>query len=268
MTYEIELRDVSKSYSGPIGVVPALLRTSLDMEHGQFISIVGPSGCGKTTLLRLLAGLIRPSSGVITIGGVAVTEPRREVGFVFQRAVLLPWKSVIDNILLPVKLSHGDRRVAEAKAKALLGLVQLSGFGEVFPGHLSGGMQQRVAICRALMLDPGVLLMDEPFGALDALTREQMGVELLNMWATIGTTVVFVTHSIPEAVFLSDRVLVMSPRPGQIIGDIQIDLPRPRNSELLSSPELARIAGELRSMVAEGERQPTSGIDGFGMAAS
>lgn len=247
---DIVLDGVSKAYGGDGGFT-ALSRTDLALPAGQFISLLGPSGCGKTTALRIIAGLTLATTGAVRIGSDVVSQPRRDVGMVFQRSVLLPWRRVIDNVLLPSDVSRRPRKEVRSRANDLLDMAGLAGFEAKYPGQLSGGMQQRVAICRALMLEPQILLMDEPFGALDALTREHMGVELLRIWQQVNSTVLFVTHSIPEAVFLSDRVIVMSSRPGRVIADLTIDLPRPRTVEMLSEPRLADIAGKIRGLVEE-----------------
>lgn len=219
------------------------------MGEGEFISLVGPSGCGKSTLLRMIAGLTQPSSGEIRVAGEIVREPRADVGIVFQQAVLLPWLTVIDNIMLPVKLGREKQAPYRVRAEQLLELVGLGGFGDRLPWQLSGGMQQRASICRALILEPKVLLMDEPFGALDALTREDMGFELLRIWSEVGATVLFITHSISESVLLSDRVFVMSRRPGRIIKEVDVDLPRPRDLETFRAPGFTDLTAELRGSI-------------------
>lgn len=206
----------------------ALDDVSLDFAPGSFVAVVGPSGCGKSTLLSLLAGLTDITTGSITIDGEEVVKPHPKVGVVFQSDLLLYWRTVRENILLPIEIKKKDRTRHHALADELLAQVGLKGFGDKYPTELSGGMRQRVAICRALIQEPALLLMDEPFGALDALTREQMVMDLQSMWARVGNTVLFITHDIDEAVFLADRVLVMSPRPGRIDLDLKIDLPRPR----------------------------------------
>ena len=225
----VRLEGVGKSYETREGEdIPALERIDLDIEPGQFVAIVGPSGCGKSTALGLIAGLMPASSGRIVLDGEAVTRPHPRVGVVFQTDLLLYWRTVIDNILLPIEIKGGNVRGNAARAEALLDQVGLSGFSRKYPSELSGGMRQRAAICRALIQDPGLLLMDEPFGALDALTREQMIMDLQAMWLSVRTTVIFITHSIDEAVFLADRVIVMSPRPGRVDLDLAVDIPRPR----------------------------------------
>jgi len=209
--------------------VLALDRIDLEIEPGSFVAVVGPSGCGKSTLLSLLAGLTPASTGNIAIDGDSVSRPHPKTGVVFQSDLLLYWRTVLDNILLPIEIKKLDVAKYRARAEELLSQVGLAGFGNKYPSELSGGMRQRVAICRALIQEPGLLLMDEPFGALDALTREQMIMDLQSMWLRLGNTVLFITHGIDEAVFLADRVLVMSPRPGRVDLDLKIDLPRPRN---------------------------------------
>ena len=248
----IDLRAISKSFPVEGGEVQALASVSLGIERGEFISLVGPSGCGKSTLLRILAGLSRPDSGDAVVDGQAVARPRDDVGIVFQRPVLLPWRRVMDNILLPVDVARADRAAYRQRAEELIALVGLQGFADRYPAQLSGGMQQRVAICRALILQPKTLLMDEPFGALDAITRDQMGVELLCIWSEVGATVLFITHSIPEAVFLSDRVAVMSRRPGRILEVVEIPLPRPRVLSVLGEPEFGRLTAHIREFVEAG----------------
>ncbi|MDZ5454355.1 ABC transporter ATP-binding protein [Labrys sp. ZIDIC5] len=209
--------------------VVALDNIDLRIEPGSFVAVVGPSGCGKSTLLSLLAGLTGASTGVIAIDGEQVRKPHPKTGVVFQSDLLLYWRTVLDNILLPIEIKKLDVTQYRRRAEELLTQVGLNGFGKKYPSELSGGMRQRVAICRALIQEPGLLLMDEPFGALDALTREQMIMDLQSMWHRVGNTVLFITHGIDEAVFLADRVLVMSPRPGRIDLDLKIDLPRPRS---------------------------------------
>ena len=229
--------------------VLALQNVSLSIERNEFVSIVGPSGCGKSTLLRLIAGLIRVSSGQIAIDGNEVKEPRRDIGIVFQAPTLLPWANILNNVLFPLRILHRLEADSIAKAHELLSLVNLDGFESKLPSELSGGMQQRAAICRALITDPDILLMDEPFGALDALTREEMSLELLRIWAERPKTVFFVTHSVPEAVLLADRVFVMTPRPGRIIETIPVRLPRPRTYEQESDQEFQSCAQRIRAQI-------------------
>lgn len=208
--------------------VVAIEKIDLRFEPGSFVAVVGPSGCGKSTLLSLLAGLTSASTGRIAIDGQAISKPHPKIGVVFQSDLLLYWRTVLDNILLPIEIKKLDLSRFRKRAEELLAQVGLEGFGNKYPSELSGGMRQRVAICRALIQEPGLLLMDEPFGALDALTREQMIMDLQSMWLRVRNTVLFITHGIDEAVFLADRVLVMSPRPGRIDLDLTIDMPRPR----------------------------------------
>ena len=229
--------------------VLALQNVSLSIERNEFVSIVGPSGCGKSTLLRLIAGLIRVSSGQIAIDGNEVKEPRRDIGIVFQAPTLLPWANILSNVLFPLQILHRLEADSIDKAHELLSLVNLDGFESKLPSELSGGMQQRAAICRALITDPDILLMDEPFGALDALTREEMSLELLRIWAERPKTVFFVTHSVPEAVLLADRVFVMTPRPGRIIETIPVRLPRPRTYEQESDQEFQSCAQRIRAQI-------------------
>ena len=235
----------SKTYVTTSGAIPALEDVTLDVDDGEFVSILGPSGCGKSTLMLMIAGLLTPSAGDIRVAGRPVTRPQTDVGIVFQNPVLLDWRTVLRNVLLQVEARGLDLTVHRAKALALLRSVGLEGFEDRYPFELSGGMRQRTAICRALIHDPPLLLMDEPFGALDALTREQMRVDIERIWLERRKTVVFITHSIPEAVLLSDRVVVMSPRPGRIDGILDIDLPRPRRLEV---QELPRFAEYLRAI--------------------
>ncbi len=210
------------------GGVRALEEIDIDVRENEFLVIVGPSGCGKSTLLKLMVGLLRPSAGNVLHRGSSVVETLQDVGMVYQDPLLLPWRSVLDNILLPVEILRWDRKTYLPIAEEIIETVGLTGFADKTPRQLSGGMQQRVALCRALITDPSLLLMDEPFAALDALTRDEMARELARLWEQRRKTVVFVTHSIAEAVLLGDRVIVMSPRPGRIERDIRIDLPRPR----------------------------------------
>ena len=228
----------------------ALDQISLDVHDNELITLVGRSGCGKSTLLRIVAGLLTPTSGTVTIGGVPVTGPRRDVAFMFQRPALLPWRSVLENVMLPVEIHKLDRREYGRRAHELLELVGLDGFERRAPWELSGGMQQRVALCRALVADPSILLMDEPFAALDALTREELSLELQRIWGENRKTIVFVTHSIDEAVLLADRVVVMTPRPGRIARIVSVDLPRPRSlGESRQSAELHRRSAELHELL-------------------
>ena len=227
-------------------VVSALADVSLDVAPGEFVTIVGPSGCGKTTLLRILGGLLRPTSGRLHLLGRPVSGPSRSVGIVFQDPVLLPWRTVLDNVMLPVQVLRLERDPYRVRALDLLRLVGLAGFEAKYPHELSGGMRQRVSLARALVHDPALLLMDEPFGALDAMTREAMNLELQRVWQESGKTVVFITHSIGEAVFLGDRVIVMSPRPGRITDVVSVELPRPRDLDLMASDAFGVYTRKIR----------------------
>jgi NitT/TauT family transport system ATP-binding protein len=258
-TAELELRDVDKVFRGRGGTATQALRgISLAVRPGEFVSLVGRSGCGKTTLLRILAGLVAPSSGQVLAGGrdlwqAGGRDPAAltKFGMVFQDANLFPWFSVEDNIALPLKLRGVDKRRRRDRAGELAGLVGLSGFEKAYPRELSGGMRQRAAIARALSYNPTILLMDEPFGALDALTRDKMNLELQNIHAHAGATVVFVTHSISEAVFLADRVVLLSPRPGRIRSVTPVGVPRPRSLDTESDVEFQSIVRELRHQLDE-----------------
>jgi NitT/TauT family transport system ATP-binding protein len=245
----VDIENLRKTYRTRRGEdVEALSEVSLSVRAGEFVSVVGPSGCGKSTMMMLVSGLIKPSAGRIAVDGEAVLKPRSSVGIVFQRDVLLEWRSVLDNVLLPMEIKHLRRADFIGKAETLLRQVGLEGFEAKFPSELSGGMRQRVAICRALVQEPGLLLMDEPFGALDALTREQMNIDLQRMWSRVENTVVFITHSIEEAVFLSDRVLVMSPRPGRVVADLEVHIDRPRDSRTRKDPKLVELVDHIRHL--------------------
>jgi NitT/TauT family transport system ATP-binding protein len=253
----IVVRHLTKSYAAREGAVVALENIDFAVADGEFVAIVGPSGCGKSTLLKILAGLIASSEGEARLGGVPIAGPRRDIGVVFQAPVLFPWRRVIDNVLLPADVQRLDRPAHVRLAMDLLALVGLQGFEQRYPWELSGGMQQRVAMVRALIHDPAMLLMDEPFGALDAMTREQMNLELQRIWLERRKTVVFITHSIPEAVFLGDRVLVMTPRPGRIAEAITVDLPRPRSLDVMNTPEFGEYVRRIRAHFSA-----KGGIDG------
>jgi NitT/TauT family transport system ATP-binding protein len=232
--------------------INALAGASFEVGDGEFVTIVGPSGCGKTTLLKILAGILRASSGTVTLRGQTIAGPSRDVGVVFQAAVLLPWRTVLENVMLPIELQRRDMKKYEERARYYLELVGLKGFEKKYPNELSGGMQQRVGISRALVHDPAVLLMDEPFGALDAMTREHMNLELLRIWRESKKTVMLVTHSISEAVFLADRVIVMSPRPGRITEILGVDLARPRTLEMMNSEAFGVYASRIRRHFSAG----------------
>jgi NitT/TauT family transport system ATP-binding protein len=246
----IEVRDIRKEYPTKDGSVLAIEHVSFDVPRGEFLSIVGPSGCGKSTLLKMLASLVEPSGGTIKIDITRDDESVRDAAVVFQDAILFPWRTVLENVELPIEVAKADRRRYRAKASELLKLVGLADFENKYPHELSGGMQQRVALARALIQNPGLLLMDEPFGALDAMTREQMTLELQRIWSASKKTVIFVTHSISEAVFLSDRVFVMSGRPSRIADVIDIDAPRPRTLAMLSTPEFGAHAERIRKLLS------------------
>src|SRR5438477_882512 len=224
----------------------ALRGVSVDIQPGEFVSFVGPSGCGKSTLLKLIGGLLAPSGGEITVGGRKVSGPRRDVGVMFQTSVLFPWRTVLENVLLPIEVFGLERAAAMDKARGILRLVGLDGREAAYPRELSGGMQQRAALSRVLVTDPPIILMDEPFGALDEFTRERMNLELLRIWQERGQTIIFVTHSIAEAVFLADRVVVMGTSPGRVLSVVDVPLPRPRSVELMKSPAFASTVFEVR----------------------
>lgn len=245
----IEIAELEKRFATRSGEsVLALTEVNLTVRNGEFISVVGPSGCGKTTLLRILAGLEAPTRGSATIAGKAIHGPRDDVSVVFQAATLLPWYTVLENVLLPARLKGDHSSATLSRAHGLLKLVELSDFDRKYPFELSGGMQQRVAICRALIRNPAILLMDEPFGALDAMTRETMNVELMRWCSEEKKTVLFITHSIPEAVLLGDRVVVMSPRPGRISKIRDVELQRPRDLKTLGLPQFGALCDEVRTI--------------------
>ncbi|MDB5797047.1 MAG: transporter ATP-binding protein [Paucimonas sp.] len=246
----VSARNVRKQYTGEGGVL-ALDDVSIDVAPGEFVSILGPSGCGKSTFLRCVAGLETASAGQLLVQGKPVQGPPDNIGMVFQRDALLEWRTVEKNVMLPIEFKKKKLADYRAKMAALLKLTGLSDFGRSYPAQLSGGMRQRAAICRALIDDPALLLMDEPFGALDALTRDQMNVELQRIWMEIGNTVLFVTHGIAEAVFLADRVVVFSPRPGRIAEVLEIDLPRPRKLSVRETPEFGQYCRRIRELFEE-----------------
>jgi len=246
----ITLKGVSHTFETRRAKLRALEDIDLEIGENEFVTLVGRSGCGKSTLLRLMAGLLRPTAGQVEIGGRAVTRPRRDVSLMFQRSALLPWRTVIENVMLPVEILRLDRRAHRTRAEQLLTLTGLEGFEGRRPNELSGGMQQRVALCRALVHDPSVLLMDEPFAALDALTREELSLELQRIWGEERKTIVFVTHSIQEATLLADRIVVMSPRPGRIARLLTVAADRPRSLGVTAhSPELDRVGAELHELL-------------------
>jgi NitT/TauT family transport system ATP-binding protein len=241
----VRIASLKKSY----GDLEAIRELSFDVADGEFLSVLGPSGCGKSTLLMMIAGLFPPTAGDIRIKDAKVTGPRREVGVVFQSPVLLPWRTVLQNVRFPTELLKLPRAQYEARAWDLLRMAKIEEFAGMLPRQLSGGMRQRVAICRALVHDPSILLMDEPFSALDAITRDEMGVELLRIWQATRKTVIFVTHSIREAAFLSDRVLVMGRRPAVIIDELAIDLPRPRDIAMTEDETFNGFVRHLRKAI-------------------
>jgi NitT/TauT family transport system ATP-binding protein len=246
--HDLALSGVTLEYESAQQTVTALSNVDLIVRPGEFVSVLGPSGCGKSTLLKLASGLLAPTKGRVLLKGHDVVGPRKDVGMVFQQPTLLPWKSVIDNVMLPARIMKSDPDQARQAATDLLKLVGLSDFARSYPRELSGGMQQRVAIARGLLANPSLLLMDEPFSALDAMTRDSMMMELQKIWMGAQKSVLFITHSIPEAVFLSDRILVMSPRPGRVVEDLRIALPRPRTADTLSSDEFMETTRHLRRL--------------------
>lgn len=252
----ITVNDVNKAFPGKGGEVVALSQATIDIRPGEFVSLIGPSGCGKTTLLRLIADLDQVSSGEIRVKGKTPERARldRDYGYVFQSPVLYEWRTVQRNVELPLEIMNVPKAKRQARSKELLQLVGLGDFEQHYPWQLSGGMQQRVSIARSLSLSPSILLMDEPFGALDEITREQMQLETLRLWQETHTTTLFVTHSIPEAVFLSTTVVVMSARPGRITEIIEVDLPYPRNVETRESKHFFELATQLREALRRSER--------------
>jgi NitT/TauT family transport system ATP-binding protein len=254
----VAISDVTLSYRGASGPVLALEGTSLRVGRGEFCAVVGPSGCGKSTLMKLVTGLVRPNLGAVGVAGSPVTGPLKIAGMAFQNPNLLPWRSVLDNVLLPLEIVQPHRaqfraRKSEyrAKAEALLATVGLAGFGQRYPWELSGGMQQRASLCRALIHEPALLMLDEPFAALDAFTREELWCVLRDLWQKIGFTVVLVTHDLREAAFLADTIHVMSARPGRIVETRAVDLPRPRELSICYEPQFTGIVQALRNKIAE-----------------
>ena len=246
----IAVEQVSRVFTSGARKVAALENISFDIQAGNFVSIVGPSGCGKSTLLKIISGLLPASSGKVLVSGRPVEQPLENAGMVFQAPVLLKWRSVLGNVLLPVEFAKLDVAGYTEKARGLIKLVGLAGFEEMYPHELSGGMQQRASLCRALVTDPQLLLMDEPFGALDAMTRDDLDLELLRIWEERRKTVLFVTHSIQEAVFLSDQVFVMSARPGRLLETIPIELARPRTMEMMSAVKFGQYTLKIRALLA------------------
>jgi NitT/TauT family transport system ATP-binding protein len=245
----VSIANVTKTF--PQGNVTALQDIDLELKPGEFVSLIGPSGCGKSTLLRVIGDLIQPTSGTVTVNGKPASQARadRDYGIVFQDAVLFDWRTVAKNIALPLEMLGWSKERRRNRVEEMLELVELKGFADHHPWQLSGGMQQRASIARALAFEPALLLMDEPFGALDEMTRERLNLELLSIWARLSSTIVFVTHSIAEAVFLSTRVVVMSPRPGRIAGIVDIDLPSERTVETHEDPRFFELVTEVRELL-------------------
>ncbi|MDA0999705.1 MAG: ABC transporter ATP-binding protein [bacterium] len=253
MKHAIEINGLRIVYPSKAGSVHALENISLQAEDGEFISVLGPSGCGKSTLMKAIAGLLSPRKGEIKVYGEIVQGPTSDVGIVFQNAVLMNWRSVMKNIMLQIEVRGLDYKEYEKRARDLIKLVGIEGFENHYPFQLSGGMQQRASICRALIHDPPLLLMDEPFGALDALTRETMNLELQRIWMESKKTILLITHSISEAVFLADRVIVLSERPGRVRTVLEVNLPRPRDLSTMENPDFVHMVGQLRrELQAEG----------------
>ncbi len=252
----VSVKKVQKTYLTRQAPVQAVASASLDVARGEFVSLLGPSGCGKSTLLMMIAGLEAPTGGLITLAGSEVRKPRRDIGIIFQDATLLPWKSALDNVLFPIRILKLPMESYRQRARDLLAMVGLADFEHKKPSELSGGMRQRVAICRALIHDPEILLMDEPFSALDAITRDQMNVALSEILETYKKTVIFVTHSIREAAFLSDRVVVMGGRPSTIVLDMKMPFPRPRRFEIEETAEFTSVCRKLRLTIEEAHGHP------------
>jgi NitT/TauT family transport system ATP-binding protein len=242
----ISVTGVSHIYKRTGKAVAALEDFNFEIQAGEFTAVVGPSGCGKSTLLLIVAGLLRPSSGEVRIGDEPVTGPQTDVGIVFQDPGLLEWRTSLKNILIQAEARKMDKKLARAYAKRLMAMMKLEGFEDAYPSELSGGMKQRISICRALLHDPPLLLMDEPFGALDALTREQMAIDMQALWIENPKSVLFITHDINEAVFLADRVMVLSDRPARVLTTIEVNLPRPRRLATLEDPMFTHLAGTIR----------------------
>ena len=255
----VRVSGVEKVYGSRQGPVRAVASASFDVARGEFVSLLGPSGCGKSTLLMMIAGLEQPTGGMIELNGTPVLAPRRDIGIIFQDATLLPWKSTLENVLFPIRILRLPTARYAERARELLAMVGLTGFENHKPSQLSGGMRQRVAICRALIHDPAILLMDEPFSALDAITRDQMNVALAEIMERTAKTVIFVTHSIREAAFLSDRVLVMGGRPSRIILDAPMPFARPRRLDIEETPEFGHAVRRLRLTIEEAHRHGTAG---------
>ena len=261
----IEAVEVARTFASRGGVTEALRSVSLSVARGEFISIIGPSGCGKSTFLGIVGDLVEPTAGTIRVNGKTARQARldRDYGIVFQTPVLYDWRTVIENVRLPLELAGRSRDERQERPRTLLRLVGLEGFHDHYPWQLSGGMQQRVSIARALALGPSLLLMDEPFGALDEMTRDRLNLELLRVWSETSATALFVTHSIAEAVFLSTRVVVMSPRPGAIERIVPIDLPRPRTDKIRSDPRFFELITTVRESLREDPALAAGGSAGY-----
>lgn len=259
---DITVRNIRKTFQTDSGSVSAVEDATFDVDHREFLCVVGPSGCGKTTILKAIAGLVPVTAGAITVFGHRVEGPYADVGMVFQNPVLLKWRTVLKNVLFPIDILGTGRKQARHRAESLLQLVGLDGFENRYPNELSGGMQQRAAIARALVHDPRLLLMDEPFGALDQMTREAMNSELTRIWEETGKTTVLITHSIEEAVFLGDRVIVMTPRPGRVAGIVTVDLPRPRAEDLRLTAGFTELMRQVDALVRGRDRR--EGDEGTG----
>ncbi len=243
---------ITKEFGAGDASMVALQGLDLQVHEGEFLSLLGPSGCGKSTALNIMGGLLAPTSGEITFDGRPLTEPQRDIGMMFQQAVMFPWRTTLQNVLLPIEIFGEDKKKYLPKAHELLGMVGISEFADRYPWQLSGGMQQRAALCRVLLSDPKLLLLDEPFGALDEFTRESMNQELLRLQAYSGSTAVLVTHNISEAVFMSDRVAVMSARPGRLVGLLEVPFDRPRTPDLQTTPEFVAMVAQARRMLELG----------------
>lgn len=245
----VVVQGVNKLYGTRQGTIEALRDINCSMRAGSFVSLVGPSGCGKSTLLKLIGGLIPPTSGQVYVSGRLIDGPRRDIGVMFQKPVLFPWRTVLENVLLPVEIFGWDRSEYAEKAIRVLDTVGLRGFHHNYPWELSGGMQQRVCLSRLLIYEPGILLMDEPFNAVDEFTRERLNLELLELWSSNRQTIIFVTHHVAEAVFLSDEIYVMTSGPGRIRGKVTVDLPRPRNIGMMRSSRFAETIFQVRELL-------------------
>jgi ABC-type nitrate/sulfonate/bicarbonate transport system ATPase subunit len=256
---QLALRRVSKTFRENGQIVPAVVEVSFAAIAGEFVSLIGPSGCGKSTLFNIIAGLIDPDEGEICLNGELIGRRTGRFGYMLQRDLLLPWRTILDNVILGPELAHEDLKKAREEATSLLPLFGLAGFGDVYPATLSGGMRQRAALLRTFLGHRQVMLLDEPFGALDALTRRDLQIWLLDVWRRFNKTILFITHDVEEALFLSDRVIVLSPRPGQVVLNLAVDLPRPRLMETLVSPHFVQLKAHLFSTL--GQSQPPISID-------